>query len=44
MVMLQAVSIYTKATPWTDDEMLPIMIDITKTSLRIIGILKNRFE
>jgi type II restriction enzyme len=38
MVMLQAVSIYTKATPWTVEEMLPIMIDIAKTSLRIIGL------
>jgi len=35
-VMLQAVSIYTKATPWFAKEMLPIMLDIAKTSLRIL--------
>ena len=38
--MLQAVSIYTRATPWTEAEMLQIMIDVATTSLRIIGILK----
>ena len=37
-VMLQAVSIYTKPTEWSIEEMLPIMIDISKTSLRIIGL------
>lgn len=36
-VMLQAVSIYTKPTEWTIEEMLPIMIDVLLTSLRIIG-------
>jgi len=41
LVMLQAVSIYTKATTWKENEMLPIMIDIAKTSLRIIGLLKE---
>lgn len=35
-VMLQAVSIFTKATYWTAEEMLPIMIDVAKTSLRIL--------
>ncbi len=35
-VMLQSVSIYTKATPWTPEEMLPIMIDVAKTSLVIL--------
>jgi type II restriction enzyme len=37
-VMLQAVSIYTKPTEWTIQEMLPIMMDISKTSLRILGL------
>ena len=37
-VMLQAVSIYTKPTEWTIEEMLPIMMDVSKTSLRILGI------
>ncbi len=37
-VMLQAVSIFTKPTEWTIDEMLPIMMDISITSLRIIGV------
>ncbi len=35
-VMLQAVSIFTKATPWAPEEMLPKMIDVAKTSLRIL--------
>lgn len=38
-IMLQAVSIYTKATPWTAEEMLPIMIDIAKTSLRVMNFI-----
>jgi len=38
-VMLQAVSIYTKPTEWALDEMLPIMLDVSKTSLRIIGLI-----
>lgn len=38
-VMLQAVSIYTKPTEWTIEEMLPIMMDISKTSLKIIGVI-----
>ena len=40
-VMLQAVSIYTKPTEWTIEEMLPIMMDISKTSLRILGIAEE---
>jgi type II restriction enzyme len=38
-VMLQAVSIYTKATLWTENEMLTIMIDIANTSLKIIELI-----
>jgi type II restriction enzyme len=37
-VMLQAVSIYTKPTEWTIEEMLPIMMDVSTTSLRILGL------
>jgi len=37
-VMLQAVSIYTKPTEWTVEEMLPIMKDVATTSLRILGL------
>ncbi|MDR1198290.1 MAG: restriction endonuclease [Prevotellaceae bacterium] len=37
-VMLQAVSIYTKPTEWTIDEMLPIMMEVSRTSLKIIGV------
>ena len=40
-VMLQAVSIYTKPTEWTIEEMLPIMMDISKTSLKIIGVIEQ---
>lgn len=36
LVMLQATSIFTKATYWTTEEMFPIMIDIAKTSLEIL--------
>lgn len=39
-VMLQAVSIYTKPTEWTIEEMLPIMMEVSKTSLKIIGLTK----
>jgi type II restriction enzyme len=39
-VMLQAVSIYTKPTEWTIDEMLPIMMEVSITSLRIIGVIE----
>jgi len=39
-VMLQAVSIYTKPTEWTVEEMLPIMMDVSTTSLRILGLTK----
>lgn len=38
-LMLQAVSIYTKAMPWTAEEMHKIMIDIAKSSLRIMGLI-----
>lgn len=37
-VMLQAVSIFTKATAWTAEEMIPIMIDVAETSLRVLGL------
>ena len=37
-VMLQAVSIYAKPTEWSIEEMLPIMIDVSITSLRILGL------
>jgi len=39
LVMLQAVSIYTKPTGWTVKEMLPIMMDVSRTSLKIIGVI-----
>ncbi len=35
-VMLQAVSIFTKGDSWTVDEMMPIMLDVANTSLRIL--------
>lgn len=38
-IMLQAVSIYTKPTEWTIEEMLPIMMDVSMTSLHIIGLI-----
>ena len=37
-VMLQAVSIYTKPTEWAIEEMLPIMMNVSLTSLKIIGV------
>ena len=37
-VMLQAVSIYTKPTEWAIEEMLPIMMDVSLSSLKIIGV------
>ena len=37
-VMLQAVSIFTKPTEWTVEEMLPIMMDVSRTSLKIINV------
>lgn len=37
-IMLQAVSIYTKPTEWSIEEMLPIMMDVSITSLRILGL------
>lgn len=39
-VMLQAVSIYTKPTEWTIEEMLPIMMEVSTTSLTILGLVK----
>lgn len=39
-VMLQAVSIFTKATHWTAEEMLPIMIDVAKTSLDVLELVR----
>lgn len=39
-IMLQVVSIYTKPTEWTIEEMLPIMMDVSKTSLKIIGLIE----
>lgn len=39
-VMLQAVSIYTKPTEWIIEEMLPIMIDISMTSLKILELIE----
>ena len=39
-VMLQAVSIYTKPTEWTIEEMLPIMMEVSTTSLTILGLIK----
>ena len=39
-VMLQAVSIYTKPTEWTIEEMLPIMMEVSRSSLRIIGVIE----
>jgi len=40
-IMLQAVSIYTKAMPWMAEEMHKIMIDIAKTSLRILNLINE---
>ena len=37
-VMLQSVSIFTKPTSWTAEEMIPIMIDVAETSLRVLGL------
>ena len=37
-VMLQAVSIYAKATEWSAEEMFNIMMEISLTSLRIVGV------
>lgn len=36
-VMLQAVSIYAKPTEWSFDEMLPILMDVSMTSLKVLG-------
>lgn len=40
-VMLQAVSIYTKPTEWTIEEMLPIMMEVSTTSLKILGLTEK---
>ena len=40
-IMLQAVSIFTKPTEWTLEEMLPIMMDVSYTSLKIIGLVSD---
>ncbi|HFQ92794.1 MAG TPA: restriction endonuclease [Anaerolineae bacterium] len=37
-VMLQAVSIFAKATPWPADEMFSIMMEVALTSLHILGL------
>lgn len=39
MIMLQATSIFTqpKGEAWDDEEMLAIMVDVAKTSLRVLG-------
>ena len=39
-IMLQAVSIFAKPTEWHNEEMLPIMLDISFTSLKIIGVIE----
>ncbi len=39
--MLQAVSIFTKGALWTVAEMIPIMLDVAETSLRILGLDKE---
>ena len=38
--MLQAVSIFAKPNEWDNDEMLTIMLDVSLTSLRIIGVVE----
>lgn len=37
-VMLQAVTIYARPKEWPIEEMVPIMMDVSKTSLRILGL------
>ena len=39
MIMLQATSVFTqpKGEAWDDEEMLAIMVDVAKTSLRVLG-------
>ena len=41
-IMLQAASIFTNATPWTAEEMIPIMIDVAETSLMVLGLVDNK--
>jgi len=40
VVMLQAVSIFAKPEAWTIEEMLPIMLDVARTSLRVLGLIE----
>ena len=40
-VMLQSVSIYAKATEWSGEEMKLIMMDIAKTSLKILQLIDD---
>ena len=40
-VMLQSVSIFTKPIAWTVEEMLPIMMDVSLTSLKILNLNKR---
>ncbi|MEG0386199.1 MAG: EcoRI family type II restriction endonuclease [Solibacillus sp.] len=41
-VMLQAVSIFAKPTEWSIEEMLPIMMDVSITSLKSIGLYHEK--
>lgn len=41
-IMLQAVSIYTKPTEWTIEEMIPIMMEVAKTSLQVMRLVKKK--
>jgi type II restriction enzyme len=36
-IMLQAVSIYARCEPWTENEMREIMMDIANTSIGILN-------
>lgn len=38
-VMLQAASIYVKTFPWTSEEILSVMNEIARTSLKILGLI-----
>ena len=40
-VMLQSVSIYSKAEEWTKEEMMPVMLDIARTSLILLRLIDN---
>jgi type II restriction enzyme len=41
-IMLQAVSIYTKPTEWKIEEMIPIMMEVAKTSLQVMRLVKKK--